>query len=199
MAKHTHRVYDTDARFIINPTTRTIKRVEGSVKFVQGDHNSEAVTLEIPRFVDGHDMSVSTSAAIHYDNEGSTDVYPVSDLRVDESNPEKVVFSWLVSGNATKNKGKIEFLVKFRCYDGDEIVYEWNTDRYVEEHAVSEGMDNTQEVVERSTDAYEGLRLELMNQVNGSVDAAFDERIKTEIWTLVLADGTEVNKTVFVP
>lgn len=199
MAEHIHRVYDTDARFVVNPATRMIaNKTEGKIVLMQHDHNSEEFTFELPRHIEGHDMAQATVAQVHYDNEGSKGRYDAREIKVCEDDDSKVSFAWLISGNATKNAGKLSFLLKFRCYDGDAIVYEWNTAPF-DGFTVKEGKNYDDEVVEQSTDAIEGLRVDLANQIEAKVESEFDERIKTEVWTFTLADGTTVNKQVFVP
>lgn len=55
---HKHPIYDTDPHFKIDGDTRVIINASDvKVALMQGDHNSERFTFEIPRYVDGHDMS----------------------------------------------------------------------------------------------------------------------------------------------
>ena len=164
--EHAHSVIDSDNRFIINPITKAITNESEKNKLIQYDHNSERFTFEIPRFVDGHDMSLCSKVEIHYINisekgdEQSKDVYPVTDLAVDEWDSEKVVFSWLVSGNATKYAGSLNFLVGFTCLTGEEIDYAWHTEIY-RGITVAEGMNNGEAVVAEFSDVLEALKAEL--------------------------------------
>lgn len=203
MARHAHSVRDANERFAVKLATRAISnRSKDKAMLVQGDHDSEQFTFEMPRYVDGHDMALSTVAQIHYDNEGSVGVYECPDLAVSADNENNVTFTWLISGNATKNAGKLSFLVKLRCYDGDAIAYEWNTTAF-DEVTVAKGKNYSAEVVEQSADAIERLRADLEAEVDEKVEAevseTFDDRLKTEVWTFEMADGTVVEKTVWVP
>ena len=55
---HNHNVYDTDNKFTIDGITRAIKNVSSSKTTVmQFDHNSEVFTFEVPRYIEGHDMT----------------------------------------------------------------------------------------------------------------------------------------------
>ena len=59
---HKHSVYDTSLHFIIDGNTRLVKNsTEAKVTLVQYDHNSERITFELPRYIDGlksrHDKS----------------------------------------------------------------------------------------------------------------------------------------------
>jgi hypothetical protein len=199
MAEHIHRVYDTDARFVINPASRTIaNKTEGKVVLMQYDHNSEEFTFEVPRYVEGHDMAQSTVAQVHYDNGDSKGRYDAREIKVCEDDESKVTFTWLISQNATCNAGNLSFLVKFRCYEGDEIVYEWNTAPF-DGFTVKEGKNYDEEIVVQNADAIERLRNDLEGQVESEVDSTFEERLKTEVWTMTLMDGSTVEKLVFVP
>lgn len=133
---HTHRVIDKDAHFIINPITRAIEsqNLEKN-KIVQFDHNSERLTFELSRMVEGHDMSLCNTIQIEFTNvsanknNSNTDVYTVDDLNFDESG-DKIIFSWLISKNATYYNGTLSFAIRFACTTNDVVDYEWRTDIY---------------------------------------------------------------------
>lgn len=46
---HTHPVVDSDSRFVINSTTREISTASDKLELIQGDHQSERITFEIPK------------------------------------------------------------------------------------------------------------------------------------------------------
>ena len=59
MEEHVHPVIDDDPHFVIDVTNRTINHTSSdSLMLVRGDHNSERFTFEMPRHVDGHDMTL---------------------------------------------------------------------------------------------------------------------------------------------
>lgn len=132
---HIHSVYDTDKHFVIDPVARTITNVSGKVVVVQGDHNSERLTFEIPRYIEGHDMLSCNKVEVHYNNVSAaspTDKHPnayeVDDLQESPADANIVIFSWLISKGATGYSGKLEFHVKFMCDDGDgKPDYVWKT------------------------------------------------------------------------
>lgn len=129
---HTHSIIDTDNRFYIDPITRAVKNNSGKVTLAQNDHNSERFTFEIPRYVDGHDMSLCDKVEVHFVNqsngaEKSEDVYTADDVQVSPASNDAVIFSWLISELATKYAGTVQFLVRFVCLDGEKITYLWNT------------------------------------------------------------------------
>lgn len=132
---HLHSIYDTDLHFIIDPTTRKITSESGKVTLMQYDHLSERFTFEIPRFIEGHDMSLTDEVQIHYINTSGSnkgtyhkDIYPADDLQVSPDSDETVIFSWLISKNATEYAGTLQFGVRFVCYSEEEIEYQWFTD-----------------------------------------------------------------------
>ena len=145
---HTHPVPDTDTYFAIDPITRKIENPNRKKNVVmQYDHNSERITFELPRYIDGHDMLECTSVTVNVDNievvefnEGeeiesrvNSDAPDITDLRAHPSDPEKVVCSWCISRNSTQLAGILSFHIEFKCVDSNgNVVYEWSTDDYEE-------------------------------------------------------------------
>lgn len=172
---HTHGVHDTDARFVINPVTRQIKN-ESSKKttLIQYDHNSERFTFEVPRYIEGHDMSVCNNVEVHYLNidshtkEESRGVYTSDDLQISADDENVVVCSWLISGGATRLVGKLSFVVRFCCVEGTKVTYAWNT--AVASVDVSTGINASDTVVADYSDVLEKWKAELFNA--GYINAA---------------------------
>lgn len=133
---HIHSIYDSDSHFTIDPITRQITN-ESSAKttLVQGDHNSERFTFEIGR-VEGHDMSQSTRVEVHFINVAydkthqSEDVYIIDDMQISPNDDDILIFSWLLSGNATRYAGTLAFAVRFICTTGETVDYAWHTAPY---------------------------------------------------------------------
>lgn len=65
---HVHPVSDDDRLFVIDPTSRSITHDGDEIVLVKGDHNSEVFSFEIPRIVEGHDMSLCDHVRIQYSN-----------------------------------------------------------------------------------------------------------------------------------
>lgn len=130
---HKHIVQDSDARFVINPITKAVKNTSKKMTIAQYSHNSERITFEIPRLVEEHDMSSCTSVEIHYQNidaktkEYRSGYYEATDLQVDPNDEEKVICSWLISGNGTQLAGLLNFTVWYICKEDDVITYAWPT------------------------------------------------------------------------
>jgi len=144
---HVHSVKDTDARVVIDPITRAItSKAHKKITLIQGDHNSEKFSFVVPRYVEAHDMSLCNRVEVHYINvdaatkEQVKGRYTVEDLQIAPDDENAVLCSWLISSNATQYAGKLAFLVKYKCVEGDQITYEWNTARF-ENISITDGID----------------------------------------------------------
>ena len=174
---HTHNVYDSDNKFIIDGISRAIKNNSVSKTTVmQFDHNSERFGFELPRYIEGHDMMDCNRVEVHYLNiEASTKkenegIYLVDDLQISEEDENKLTCSWLIGQNATMLVGSLNFLLRFVCLTDDVIDYVWNTSIHTGIY-VSKGIYNSEIVAEQYIDlikAWEN-RLELVeNSMGGS-------------------------------
>ena len=183
---HTHSLIDADKHFVIDPITRAITNQSEKLVLVQGDYNSEQFTFEIPKTIDGHDMTLCNQVEIHYVNASinKTDqingIYEVADLAVSAENENTAIFSWLISSNATKYAGKLAFIVKFKCVEADgTISYVWNTAVF-EGISVLSGISNTDIVVEEYADilaSFEARISEIEKTLQDILDALQQEEI----------------------
>lgn len=194
---HKHSVHDSDAHFIIDAKTRTIKDSNAiRTKLAQGDHKSERLTFEMSRYIDGHDMSLC-NVEIHYNNiseDGSNeskDIYLVNDIEVNTDNPSVITFSWLVSGNATKYNGVLGFTIVFKCMDGINVTYKWSTFIY-SKITIGAIYDNGENIVELYSDILEQWKTELYNSVLSEVN----ENVVSKISKTVDDKLVNVNKSV---
>lgn len=163
---HIHSVYDTDLHFIIDPITRAITNQGTKSKVIQYDHNSERITFEMPRFVDGHDMTLCDKVEIHYANGHNKDIYTVDDKALSPATDDVLIFSWLLSRNATNYVGALRFSIRFACLTGEEIDYDWHTG-VCSSIVVEEGINNTEAMIEENPDLLEAWK--------NSVDERIDE------------------------
>ena len=187
-----HPVVDSDARWIINPESREITTTSNKLELIQGDHQSERITFEIPKIVEGHDMSLCDRIEVHYINidrktkTTSKDVYITDDAVIDENN---VVFSWLISGNATKYYGSLNFVICFECLDADgNYTYKWNTE-ICKLLIIGEGISNTTAVTEDYSDILEKFRKEVIGE-------ATKETVKFAEQTLTDAEKVQARKNI---
>lgn len=170
---HKHSVYDTDKHFAIDPITRDIRNeAKNKVKLMQLDHNSERFTFDIPRKVEDHDMSLCDRVEIHFINTGSSgshhDKYIVDDVQVSPDDKDVVIFSWLISQNATRYAGKLDFMIRFICNDENgEAEYIWNTAIH-SGISIANGMDNGEVIVEQYHDVLERWKQDVLSDIKTS-------------------------------
>ena len=174
---HTHIVGDSDKRFIVDAVTRQIKNASPSKTTVmQLDHNSEVFTFEVPRYIENHDMTECNRVEVHYlnidavtkqENEG---IYLVEDLAVDTDDENKLTCSWLISQNATRFVGSLNFILRFMCLTDDIVDYVWNTSIFSGIY-VSKGIYNSSIVAEQYIDtikAWENRLKVVENSISSS-------------------------------
>lgn len=199
---HLHNIYDTDTHFSINPITRAIKN-ESSTKttLMQGDHNSERFTFEVPRFIEGHDMAESSKIEIHFINissankaDTSANVYICDDVQISPDSDDVVIFSWLVSGNATKYDGQLAFKIRFVCLFGTSVDYAWNTAMH-NGISVGAGIDNGESVIEQYSDVLATWEASVNEAIAKAdeVNAALDNKIDK------ITNKTDYGKVLYFP
>ena len=164
---HKHMVFDTDEKFIIDSATRAITNSRGNpFQLIQHDHNAEKFSFVCDRYIEGHDMSLCNKVEVHYDNIESSKrrtshgLYEVQDFRVDPIDDNKVIFTWLISANATLYNGTLVFLVSFACVEGTEVTYRWNTS-VNNSTIVLSGLDNSGNIATIYADILENWKKEL--------------------------------------
>ena len=134
---------DDGSKFKIVPNTRQITvptshKVIGAV----GDHNSEQITFQCPKTIDGHDVSGCARHYINWQNaDGLVGTTEVTDVTV---NGEEMSFTWTVDSNVLAAIGTIRFAVHFEDVNEDgDIVYRWST-TVCDECEVLEGLVSDQ-------------------------------------------------------
>ena len=135
---HKHSLYDADTHFKIDPVTRAIENMSGKTVLMQKDHNSEIFTFELPRYVDGHDMSKCNRVEAHFINtdnatkEKSRDYRTLTDLQVSPDSEEVVICSWQLDKDVTAFAGSLAFMLRFSCVAEDDVTidYAWHTASY---------------------------------------------------------------------
>ena len=159
--------------FEIDPETRVIT-VPASEKLfgVANDGNSERKHFRCPKIV-GDNIDLSTMHLyINYQNaNGQKYPYLVEDIRTDG---DYITFSWLIGPDVVAYKGQIKFIVCAK--KGDGTIPEWNTT--LAEGTVLEGLETTDEVVERNPDIIEQIltRLDSVTEIpQEKVSSAVEE------------------------
>lgn len=174
---HLHEMRDSDNHFIIDPATMVITNKSKKHKLQQGDHNSEIYSFEIPRRLEGHDMTLCNLVQIHYINikadktEQQSDVYNVTDMVVCDPEADTLVFTWTVHGNATKFDGTLSFRIHFYCIDDHgEYTYKKHTEIF-KGISISEGFDNAAAIENDNSD--------ILSQWESRLDALEQGNINT--------------------
>lgn len=157
--------------FTVNPESRTITVPETEKIFgVFSDGNTERKHFRCPKVVgDGIDLT-TLHLYINYQNaNGKKYPYLVEDVQADG---DYITFSWLISPDVVSYKGTVKFVLCAK--KGTEL--EWNTT--IAEGTVLEGLEATDEVVERNPDIIEQIlaRLDSVTEIpQEKVSSAVEE------------------------
>ena len=189
---HLHEVRDFDTHYVIDPITMAITNAnEAKNKLMLGDHDSEIYTFEIPREVEGHDMSLCNMVEVHFINisadraSKSVGVYPVKDLAPAEDAEDTLVFTWKVSGESTMYAGSLNYRIKFACLDENgKYTYKKWTDVY-KGITISDGFDNGAAVEKEYSDILSELEARLDALEQGGATYVLTDADKQEIANMV--------------
>lgn len=216
---HIHEIKDAEAHFIINATTREISNAAELPALVQHDHNSERFTFVVPRYVDGHDLSICNRVRVHYINidsatkEQYADVYEVDDLHIDETDETKVVCTWLLSRYATQHAGSLNFIVEYACESNSVIDYAWHTAIF-KGITVKASIHNAEQIMTEYTDILEKWKNDVLsgielgsgsggkginNMYTSSQDIPFDGETSKVVIAVNYTDNTTEYLDFFVP
>ena len=138
-----------DTHFIIDPLNNmAITNANEAKNTLQlGDHDSEVYTFELPRFIEGHDMTLCNLVEVHFINAGSdkvhnsNGVFVVEDMEIADDGNETLLFTWTVSGDGTKYAGSLNFRIKFSCIEDGKYTYKKWSATY-KGIIVADGFDN---------------------------------------------------------
>lgn len=170
--------------FLINPENRTIS-VPASEKIfgVSHDGNTERKHFRCPKIV-GDNIDLSTMHLyINYQNaNGQKYPYLVEDVQTDG---DYITFSWLIGQDVVAYKGQIKYIV---CAKNGATA-EWNTT--LAEGTVLEGLEATDEVVERNPDIIEQILTRLDN-----VTEIPQEKVTEAVSTYMEANPINVPKNL---
>jgi hypothetical protein len=201
-----HPVYDTDQHFTIDPITRALVTQMKKLTLVQGSHNSERFTFDFPRMVEGHDLSLCDLVEVHFLNidaitkETSPGTYGVDDVQVCEEDDQRITFSWLIDGRATKFGGTMSFSIHFKCMGDGKLLYRWPTAIF-SGILISDGIDHGEAVMEDYTDIVaawmSGIEQSIDETVSEAVNKAVEENVSDAVDKAVDATvGDAVDKAI---
>lgn len=174
---HDHEVKVTGAIFEVEPITRKVTSGEEK-KLVSGDHESTRFGFRMPRYINGHDMSLCQEVSIHTINVSKDnkmmveDIYAVDDFGTDPEDEESVIWTWLVKRSATTHEGHTGFGLCFRCLTDGAIDYDWNTELCDKEIIVGKGQHNEEVIDETYLSFMEQWWEKLMSTGGATADQA---------------------------
>ena len=168
-----------EPKFIIDADTRMVN-VPAKMKTigVYRDHNAETVYFQIARYFDDADLSLKACVVQYINAAKEQYVYPVTNKYIDGDN---LIVSWTISDCVTKEKGNVEFAVRFyeleESEDGLlEFAYNFNTiPTFVKvEHGldimnspeVRPNGDDLSELVEKINDIFVNGSLQLVSYLD---------------------------------
>ena len=137
---------------------------------VEGDHNIEEITFSIPRYWDGNDLYKGTPYVNYMRSDGEKGSCPFSKMSDSTLEPDRFIFSIDISGNMTKVKGPLAFIVCIRHTDKNgDIDWHWNSELNKEMY-ISEGLECDLEDLEvKYPDLYTSL-LQYMDETKNYLD-----------------------------
>lgn len=145
---HSDVIVDSDAKCTIDATTRVITSTSPKNALGQFDHKSERVGFSMPRYIDGHDMSLTDRITVKYINGTNSGSYIVDDAALYGDSDDQISFTWLIGNNATQTIGALRFAIIFKCFDTDgNVTYAWST-KPCNIFTIFESLDSTADTVE---------------------------------------------------
>lgn len=170
--------------FTVNPESRVITVPESEKIFgVYNDGNTERKHFRCPKIVgDNIDLS-AMHLYINYQNaNGQKYPYLVEDVQTDG---DYITFSWLIGPDVVAYKGQVKFIL---CAKKDTAL-EWNTT--LAEGVVLEGLEATEEVVDRNPDIIEQILTRLDN-----VTEIPQEKVTEAVSTYMEANPIDIPDTL---
>ena len=170
--------------FLVNPESRVITVPESEKIFgVYNDNNTERKHFRCPKIVgDNIDLS-AMHLYINYQNaNGQKYPYLVEDVQTDG---DYITFSWLIGPDVVAYKGQVKFIL---CAKKDNAL-EWNTT--LAEGVVLEGLEATDDVVDRNPDIIEQILTRLDN-----VTEIPQEKVTEAVSTYMEANPINVPKNL---
>lgn len=172
---HIDLIVDEDPKCVIDTETRNITSNSPKNTIIQFDHNSERVGFKMKRHIDGHDMYETDRVIINYINGVNTGSYMVDDMTIDEED-DTISFTWLISGNSTKNAGSLAFSISFRCFDDNgAITYNWSTKPCNIFTILSGIEENPEEIPDEAYDYFAKLESEILANVDSKLESKLDD------------------------
>lgn len=180
----TTKVTDFDTPFRVDPVTREIVNERREKKILmQGDHNSERFTFEIPRYIEGRDVALCNVVQVCYTNidartkRQNTGVYTFDDFNAYEFVNDVMTGTWLISSNATKYEGVLSFMLRFATVKEDgTIAYAWFSKVYNDVY-ITETLDSIESFETEYVDVIQQWKNSVMDELHIYVDYTVENNI----------------------
>lgn len=112
----------------IDPIQRSflIKDTHNLVLGFEGDVNSQKVTFQLPKFHEGHDLTLCGQKTLRWKNL-ATGVEDWSELVVVEESSDKWIATWIVPPAVYTAAGIIQIAISIYDLNGTHVAFAWNT------------------------------------------------------------------------
>ena len=179
--------YDNEPHITVN-YDRTITIPDELIHIaVEGDHNIETVTFDCPRYWDEHDFFKMKVRINYMRPDGFKDSYPVENLRIDDYDNSMICFDWKISGNVTKFKGNISFLVYIEAFNANP---RWHS-RLNQQMIVDEGLSCTEQII-HAPDSIEAILAQTTSEYIAQAKTEIDGKTALSLASIP-EDYTTVN------
>lgn len=159
----TDGIIDSGVHFTIDPITKQIVNNGKKVIVPLGSHNSERISFDCPRYLDGHDVLNCNKITISYGIDG---LYEVDDAALNADDNTKVTFSWLITCNASVELGILPFAISMDCVqENGDITYSFPTVTNKKDIEVVETLRHSDKVAIENVDVLERWKNDLFGSI----------------------------------
>ena len=138
---------------------------------VELDHKAETIYFKVDRFFDTTDLATTACVVQYVNAEGQGRLYPVPFYDVETfSGDNKIIFPWVIGGEATKAAGDVKYSIRFYKIDETGQYFTYNLNTVFSTSRVLHGMDVSDvEDYDYPAEVIENIYLRL-NRLEGEFD-----------------------------
>ena len=126
--------------FQVDLTTRKIEAPD--FLSVELDHKAETIYFEVDRYFDATDLATTACVVQYVNAEGQGRLYPVPFYDIETfSGDNKMIFPWVIGGEATKAAGDVKYSIRFYKIDETGQYFTYNLNTVFSTSRVLHGMD----------------------------------------------------------
>lgn len=155
--------------FQVDLTTRKIEAPD--FLSVELDHKAETIYFEVDRYFDATDLATTACVVQYVNAEGEGRLYPVPFYDIETfSGDNKMIFPWVIGGEATKAAGDVKYSIRFYKIDETGQYFTYNLNTVFSTSRVLHGMDVSDvEDYDYPAEVIENIYLRL-NRLEGEFD-----------------------------